>query len=115
MRFALIAIATAGALNAWDPTAVLKSIDDYASKYGEVSQRIWRHAELGFREEKSSALLQQDLREAGFAVTADVAGMPTAFVGTFGHGKPVIVILAEFDALPGLSQDVVAVRRPVQE
>jgi len=59
---------------------------------------------VGYKEVKSSALHQQTLKDAGFTVQAGVAGIPTAFVATYGSGKPVIGILAEFDALPGLSQ-----------
>src|SRR5258706_2483474 len=106
MRLALIAVLAALRLAAADSPAVLKSIDNFAAAYGEASQEIWRYAELGFQETKSSALLQRHLRDAGFTVTSGVAGMPTAFVATYGQGSPVIGILAEFDALPGLSQDV---------
>lgn len=59
---------------------------------------------MGFQEEKSSALLQKILAEAGFAVEKGVAGMPTAFTASHGSGRPVIVVIGEFDALPGLSQ-----------
>jgi aminobenzoyl-glutamate utilization protein B len=63
---------------------------------------------------KSSALLQSELTGAGFRVKAGVAGEPTAFVAEFGSGKPVIAILGEFDALPGLSQDAVPERKPIR-
>jgi aminobenzoyl-glutamate utilization protein B len=59
---------------------------------------------MGYKEVKSSALHQQTLKEAGFNVQAGIAEIPTAFVATYGSGKPVIAILAEYDALPGLSQ-----------
>jgi aminobenzoyl-glutamate utilization protein B len=62
---------------------------------------------------KSSALLQQQLKDAGFTVYAGVAGIPTAFVATYGNGKPVIGILAEFDVLPGLSQQAVPEKQPI--
>ena len=62
-----------------------------------------------------SALLQQQLRDAGFTVRAGVSDMPTAFVAEWGRGKPVIGILAEFDALPGLSQDTVPFRKALTE
>ena len=68
-------------------------------------------AETGLEEVKSSKELQDLLRANGFAVEAGVAGMPTAFTATFGTGSPVIGILAEFDALPGLSQDASAERK----
>ncbi len=76
---------------------------------------IWGFAEVGYKEHKSLALLQERLRKAGFTVTANVAGMPTAFVASFkqGEGGPVLGVLAEFDALPGLSQAASAERRAI--
>lgn len=72
--------------------------------FDEVALSIWEWAEVGYQEEKSSGLLQEQLRAAGFEVEAGVAGMPTAFVAEWGSGGPVIGILAEYDALPGISQ-----------
>ncbi len=80
------------------------NLDARYADYKNIALQIWDNAEVGFKEYKSSALLQKTLSDAGFAVQAGVADMPTAFVGTFGSGKPVIGILAEYDALPGLSQ-----------
>jgi aminobenzoyl-glutamate utilization protein B len=73
-------------------------------KYGTISDSIWNFAELGMQEFRSSALLMKTLEEEGFIIEKGVAGMPTCFVATWGSGKPVIGILGEFDALPGLSQ-----------
>ena len=73
-------------------------------KFGRVSDAIWTYAELGLQEHKSSALLIKTLEEAGFKVEKGLAGMPTCFVATYGSGKPVVGILAEYDALPMLSQ-----------
>jgi aminobenzoyl-glutamate utilization protein B len=73
-------------------------------KFGNISDAIWNFAELGMQEFKSSELLIKTLEEEGFDVEKGVAGMPTCFVATWGKGKPVIGILGEFDALPGLSQ-----------
>jgi aminobenzoyl-glutamate utilization protein B len=87
-----------------DRTAVLASIDTKAKAYGDVAMQIWSFAEVGYQEAKSSALLQQQLKNAGFEVKAGVAEIPTAFTATFGSGQPVIGIVGEFDALPGLSQ-----------
>jgi len=70
----------------------------------DVSDQIWGFAELGLKEFKSSKLLTKTLDEAGFAVKMGVADMPTAFYADYGEGKPVIGILGEYDALPGLSQ-----------
>ncbi len=95
--------------------AVLKTLDERASHYAEVAHQIWGFAELGYQEVKSSALLQQELSQAGFAIEKGVAGIPTAFVATYGSGKPVIAILGEFDALPGLSQAAEPVKRPLLE
>lgn len=85
-----------------------------ASRDAEMARQIWEWAEVGFREEQTSALLQQELAAAGFGIERGVAGMPTAFVASYGRGRPVIGILAEMDALPGLSQDAVPERSPLR-
>ena len=82
----------------------IKNIDSKYNYYKDKALQIWNFAEVGFKEVKSSALLQQTLKDNGFIIEAGVAGIPTAFVATYGSGSPVIGILAEFDALPGLSQ-----------
>lgn len=92
---------------------VLSGLDGKSSHYGTLSKQIWDWAEVGYQEEKSSALLQQELTKEGFTVKAGVAGIPTAFVATFGSGKPVIGILAEYDALPGITQDATPERKPI--
>jgi aminobenzoyl-glutamate utilization protein B len=89
------------------------AIDRRRASYTAIADQIWSFAELGYQEHKSSALLQRELSAAGFTVQAGVAEIPTAFVATYGSGKPVIGVLAEFDALPGLSQSAVPERRPV--
>jgi aminobenzoyl-glutamate utilization protein B len=103
----VISVATVSAQQpiAPDRAALISAIDAKREKYAGVAKEIWGFAEVGFQETKSSALLQQQLKAAGFQVTAGVAGIPTAFVATFGSGKPVIGIVGEFDALPGLSQE----------
>jgi len=88
-------------------------IDSHAANYKTVSKEIWDFAELGYHENKSSSLLQKQFKDAGFAVQAGVADEPTAFIASYGSGKPVIAILGEFDALPGLSQKTEATRDPV--
>src|SRR5688572_3387113 len=84
-----------------------------AARDAEMARSIWEFAEVGYQETKSTALLQQELAKAGFKVEAGVAGIPTAFVATAGSGKPVIGILAEYDALPGINQDAVPDRKPI--
>ena len=82
-------------------------MESKAAEYGEVAQTIWSYAELGYQEEQSSALLQSTLESEGFTIEKGVAGIPTAFLATFGSGGPTVGILAEYDALPGLSQKAV--------
>jgi aminobenzoyl-glutamate utilization protein B len=88
-------------------SSLLQSIDARAQRYGDMSRQIWELAELGYKETKSAALLRDELRAAGFRIEAGVAEMPTAFVASWGSGKPVIGLMGEFDALPGLSQETV--------
>ncbi len=90
---------------------VLKKLDDKAESYGAIAQNIWELAEMGYQEEQSSALLQQTLSDAGFSIKAGVAGIPTAFIAEYGTGAPVIAIMGEYDALPGLSQEAVAEKK----
>ena len=78
-----------------------------------AAQQIWAWAEPGYEETKSSALLMGLLAEAGFEIESGVAGIPTAFTATYGSGEPVIGILGEFDALPGLSQQASTERGPL--
>ena len=73
----------------------------------EVNKKIWEFAELGLQEHKSSKTLIELLAAHGFQVERSVADMPTAFVASYGSGKPVVAILAEYDALPGLSQKAI--------
>ncbi len=80
---------------------VQKLVDANSANWKQVSKQIWDYAELGYHENKSSALLQAQLKAAGFAVESGVADEPTAFIASYGEGKPVIAILGEFDALPG--------------
>ncbi len=82
----------------------MEGIDSKTSKYSQIAQTILNYAELGFQEKKSSSLLQKTLADEGFTVKKGVAGIPTAFSATFGTDGPVIAILGEYDALPGLSQ-----------
>lgn len=91
---------------------VLASLHEARQSYAAIANEIWTLAEVGYQEHRSSALLQSELRDAGFEIEAGVAGMPTAFVASYGSGEPVIAILAEFDALPGISQQAVPERMP---
>lgn len=83
------------------------AVDAQAERILDANDRIWEYAEPPFKEMQSSALLGRLLKEAGFTVETGLAGIPTCFTGTFvfGTGKPVMGILGEYDALPGLSQE----------
>jgi len=92
-------------------SAANAEIQQHYDHYKDIALKIWDYAEVGYKEEKSSALLQEELKNSGFDVQSGVAGIPTAFVATYGSGSPVIGILAEYDALPGIMQDAVAERK----
>jgi aminobenzoyl-glutamate utilization protein B len=86
---------------------VIDDLEAKSEKYSEIAHEIWNLAEMGYLEEKSSALLQETLSDAGFTIEKGIAGIPTAFKAEYGSGYPVIGILGEYDALPGLSQEAV--------
>ena len=110
----LAGAANAEPLSAQDRASIKASVDKAGPRLGQVAKQIWDLAEVGYQEHKSSALLQAELKKAGFKVEAGVAGMPTAFVASFKAGDgPVIGILAEYDALPGLAQAAAPERKPL--
>ncbi len=87
------------------------SIEKHKAELIDLSDQIWRFAETALRETRSSKLLADYAEKQGFQVTRGVAGMPTAFVAGYGQGRPIIGILGEYDALPGISQKA----QPVKE
>jgi aminobenzoyl-glutamate utilization protein B len=101
-----------GAQAAGDDVAI-RSLDAKAAHYADIAKQIWGFAELGYQETKSTALLQAELTAAGFTLKTGVAGLPTGFIASYGNGKPVIAIVGEFDALPGLSQGAVPTHAPI--
>ena len=105
-------VLTSAAASADD--ALFKFIESRRAADRAAALDLWNWAEVGYQEEQSSARLQKELREAGFRITAGVADMPTAFVAEYGSGQPVIAILAEMDALPGVSQAAVPDRSPLK-
>src|SRR5687768_16198611 len=115
LSLGLAGAAAAQARQSTSADAVLTDLDTQAPGYATTAKQIWGFAEVGYQEEKSSALLQDRLRSAGFSIEAGVGEMPTAFVASYGSGKPVIAIVGEFDALPGLSQDAVPMRKVLVE
>lgn len=90
---------------------VTRSLEARAKEFEELADQLWNWAELGYKEHRSSALLGKLLEAEGFTVKAGVAEIPTAFMASYGTGRPVIAILAEYDALPGLSQAAEPTRR----
>lgn len=120
MRAALLSLALVatlpargGELATRDRDFLLRGVDAHAAQSAATALQIWQWAEVGYQETQSSALLQKELADAGFTLQSGVAGMPTGFIASAGSGKPVIAILAEFDALPGISQAAVAERQVV--
>ncbi len=93
-------------------SAIVKYLDSLRPDLVSVNQDIWTFSEVGLQEFRSAARLTTVLKKAGFRVKEGLAGMPTAFVAEYGSGKPVIGILAEYDALPELSQQATGTRQP---
>jgi aminobenzoyl-glutamate utilization protein B len=89
---------------------VVGSVDKHKAELTNLSDQIWAFAETALRETRSSALLADYAEKQGFRVERAVAGMPTAFIATYGEGRPIIGILGEYDALPGLSQKAAPVK-----
>ncbi|MBN1857403.1 MAG: amidohydrolase [Dehalococcoidia bacterium] len=96
-------------------TDTLEFLDGNREKLVSLAKDIWEHPQTGFKETYASDLIAKTLGEAGFRMQRPVAGIPTAFVAEWGQGSPVIGVLGEYDALPGLSQKVSAVKEPVVE
>ncbi len=95
--------------------AILTSIEKHEKELTALSDNIWALAEEAFLESKSAELLAQYAEKNGFTVERGVAGMPTAFVATYGSGSPVISVLGEFDALPGISQKAQPTKEPLNK
>ena len=112
MRKIYTLILGAASLVATAQEDVMNQLDARSGEYADIALQIWDWAEMGYQEEQSAALLQETLEDAGFSIRKGVAGIPTAFVAEYGSGSPVIGILGEYDALPGLSQKAVPKKEP---
>ena len=99
---------------AQDTDEIMDFIDGRYETTADMARTLWEYAEVGYQETKSSGLIQAALRADGFTIEAGIAGIPTAFVATYGDGGPVIGIMAEFDALPGINQDALSSRAPIE-
>ncbi|MEX0299071.1 MAG: M20/M25/M40 family metallo-hydrolase, partial [Kordiimonas sp.] len=95
-------------------TSLLADVDAGYNRIATIAKSLWDYAEVGYQEQKSSALLQNELNTAGFSVETGVADIPTAFIASYGSGGPTIAILAEFDALPGINQNNLPERSPIE-
>lgn len=93
--------------------AVMSRIDDRYDQTADIARKLWEWAEVGYQEEKSAGLLMDTLAAHDFEITKGVADIPTAFTAEFGDGGPIIAILAEYDALPGINQDAAPTRAPI--
>ncbi len=94
---------------------VIASIENHKENLIKVSDSIWSYAEIAFQESQSAEVLANYAEKNGLTVTRGVANIPTAFTATYGSGQPVISILGEFDALPGLSQGTKPTKDPIVE
>jgi aminobenzoyl-glutamate utilization protein B len=94
---------------------IVNSVETHRDELISLSDQVWEYAEIALREEKSAELLASYLEKQGFTVERGVAGMPTAFIAEYGSGAPVIGIMGEYDALPGLSQKVSPTKEPLEE
>jgi aminobenzoyl-glutamate utilization protein B len=91
------------------------TIDKHQSEFENVAMTIWDLAEVGYQEYESSQLLQDSLKDHGFRIQTNVADIPTAFIAEYGSGSPVIAILGEFDALPGVAQSASPFKEPYKD
>ncbi len=89
----------------------LEIVEDLDPQITRVCQQLWDYSETALLEKQSARFLSNLLEEEGFALKRNVSGMPTAFVATYGSGKPIIGILAEYDALPGVGNQPVPYRQ----
>lgn len=87
-----------------DKTLLYKAVDAHGKLLTDLSDKIWEYAELSMEEFRSADAYIELLTAQGFQVETGLAGLPTAFLGKYGTGRPLIGILGEFDALSGLSQ-----------
>ncbi len=112
MKWLSLVLAFATALSAQTTKSeVIARIEASKKIYEDIALKIWDFAEVGYHETQSSGLLQSQLKSEGFEVRAGVAEIPTAFIASYGSGHPIIGILGEFDALPGVSQEAVPERK----
>lgn len=118
LAFALLIVPSAGQSQK-DPSenkvAIISSVDNHKKELIDLSNQIWKYAEIGLNEYRSAGILADYAQAQGFIVKRGVAGLPTAFIASYGTGKPVIGVLGEYDALPNLSQKAIPQKEPIQD
>lgn len=95
--------------------AAIAAVESKASDLTSLSDKIWSYEEVAFQEEQSAAALMEYAEKQGFKITKNIGDIATAFTAEYGSGKPIIGIMGEFDALPGLSQKPVPYKDPVND
>lgn len=115
LLFTLLSPVPSFAANGKKKEEATATIEKYKPELIKMSDQIWAFAETALRETRSSKMLADYAEKQGFKVERGVAGMPTAFTATYGQGSPVIGILGEYDALPGISQKVSTAKEPLTE
>lgn len=97
-----------------DKKSLVAFMKENEEKYVEVASKIWKNPQIGFNETFASQLQKEVLHQAGFQIQSNIGDVETAFIAQFGNGSPIIGILGEFDALPGLSQQIDPAFNPVK-
>ncbi len=113
--FSLVTLGTNAQTLTANKKAIIASVEKHENALIEISDNIWALAETAFEETQSSKILANYAESQGFKVERGVAGMPTAFVASYGSGSPVISVLGEFDALPGISQKAKPTKEALNE
>ena len=114
LLFLLIGLVAFGQKIPKDKKQLIASVENHKEELISISDQIWANAEIAFQETESSKLLADYAEANGFTVERGVADIPTAFIATYGEGKPVISVLGEFDALPGISQKAQPTKEPLE-
>ncbi|ARK30496.1 amidohydrolase [Halalkalibacter krulwichiae] len=92
---------------------ILRFLENHQSEFTDMAREIWENPQVAYEEDFASSLQMSKLEEEGFTIQTPIAGIHTAFVAEYGTGNPVIGILGEYDALPGLSQKVTTVQKEI--
>ena len=108
------ALLTLSSLTSQANEGVISSIETRSQQLTDLSDLIWDLAEVGYQETRSSEALKSALSAEGFSIESGVADIPTAFVASYGSGEPVIAVMGEFDALPGISQAAVPLEQKIE-